>query len=186
MSDIAAGFWPCKVLDGFFGDNDKNLPIVRINVELIDGPHKGMRQTYEELVNNKQGPYIARTCQAVGWRGVSMRTLKTDVADWIKSTGGISTVEIKHIEIKNGKKAGSVWAKPNSIGRGPKPLKEASQENLSDVDAIMRAALANDGGSQSGGAGGYDDAPPQQDDDIPFVTCSMRADRDPVTRSVRW
>ncbi len=190
MSDIAtiaAGFWPCKVLDGFYGDNDKNLPVVRINVELIGGPHTGMRQTYEEVVNNKQAPYIARTCKAVGWKCKSLSTLKADVSEWVKTTGGESTLEIRHVEVKTGKRAGSVWAKPNSIGRGPKPLKESTQENLYDADAAMQAALADDaaGNQNSNGAPPPDDIPPHGDDDIPFITISPLADRDPITRSWR-
>lgn len=183
MTDIAPGFWPCKVIDGFYGDDDRNIPIVRINVELTEGPCKGMRQTYEEAVNNKQAPYIARTCKAVGWKCQTLSTLKADVESWVKATGGVSTVEIKHIEIKNGKRAGSIWAKANSIGRGPKPLKESSQENLSDADSMMRAALADDSGQSTtgesdrgGGTGGYD-APPPGDDDLPFITNSMTYDR---------
>lgn len=183
-TEIAAGFWPCKVLDGFYGDNDKNIPVVRINVELIDGPFKGMRQTYEEAVNNKQAPYIARTCKAVGWKCQSLSTLKADVTEWVKTTGGESTLEIRHVEVKTGKRAGSIWAKANSIGRGPKPLKESSQENLHDADETMRAALADDAAGHGGnGAPPPDDAPPPSDDDIPFATISPIADRDPVTRS---
>lgn len=179
MSEIAAGFWPCKVIDGYYGDNDKNIPVVRINVELIDGPFKGMRQTYEEAVNNKQAPYIARTCKAVGWKCQSLSTLKADIAEWVKATGGESTLEIKHVEVKTGKRAGTVWAKPNSIGRGPKPLKESSQENLTDADAMMRTALAEDAGGSgsSNGAPPADDIPPPADDDIPFISCSFAHDR---------
>jgi hypothetical protein len=188
-TEIAAGFWPCKVLDGFYGDNDKNIPVVRINVELTEGPFKGMRQTYEEAVNNKQAPYIARTCKAVGWKCQSLSTLKIDVAEWVKTTGGESTLEIRHVPITKGKRAGSIWAKPNSIGRGPKPLRESSQENLYDADAAMRAALADDaagnaaGNQDNNGTPPPDDAPPPSDDDIPFATISPLADRDPITRS---
>jgi hypothetical protein len=186
MSEIAAGYWPCKVLDGFYGDNDKNISVVRINVELTEGPGKGMRQTYEEAVNNKQAPYIARTCKAVGWKCQSLSTLKADVAAWIAETGGASTLEIRHVEIRNGKRAGSVWAKPNSIGRGPKPLKEATQENLYDADAMMRAALADSDDSGQGGGAPPDDVPPPSDDDLPFVSLSLAADRVQIAKVLRW
>ncbi len=183
MTDIAAGFWPCKVIDAFYGDDATGIPVVRINVELIDGRHKGLRMTYEERVNNKQAPYIARTCLACGWKGGSMSTLKADVAEWVRSEG-FSTLEIKHIEIRNGKRAGQIWAKPNSIGRGPKPLRESSKENLLDVDAMMRSALSED--SQSG-APPPDDIPPAGDDDIPFCSLSMTAaaDRAVIAKVIR-
>lgn len=198
MSDIPAGFWPCKVVDGFFGDSEKGIPMVRINVEVTEGPGKGTRQTYEEAVNNKQAPYIARTCKAVGWKGPSMRTLKADIEAWIKATGGASTVEIKHLEVRKGNKfekwceggcegPAPIWVKPSSIGRGPKPLTASSERNLADVDEVMRAALAADAAGSAGyddapPSGGYsgghdDDAPPSADNDIPFITNSLRYDR---------
>ncbi len=88
MADIQAGYWPCKVIDGFYGDNDKGLPVVRINVEITEGEFKGTRHTYEEVVDNKQAPYIARTCKASGWRCQSLSELRADVAAWVKETGG--------------------------------------------------------------------------------------------------
>jgi hypothetical protein len=169
MSEIAEGFWPCKVIDGFYGDNDKNIPIVRINVELTEGEHKGQRFSYEEPVNNKQAPYIARTCKAVGWQCRDLETLKADVAEWIKKTGGESTLEIKHFVRKTGTKIGTTWAKPNSIGRGPKPLKASSAENRADANAALLAALAEQEQYEAGGGPPRDDIPPPGDDDsIPF------------------
>ncbi len=184
MTDIAAGYWPCKVLSASYGDNDKNIPVVRINAEITDGPGRGSRHTYDEQVNNKQAPYIARTCQAVGWAGHTLSTLKSDVDAWIKATGGESTLEIKHVEVKKGPKAGSIWAKVNSIGRGPKPLKESSRENLDDADAMMRAALADSG--MRNGAPPADDIPPHGDDDIPFASCSLHAGLGEIARVLRW
>lgn len=199
MTDIAAGFWPCKVLDGRYGANDKNAPVVRINVEISEGPGKGQRHTYEEVVDNKQAPYIARTCKAVGWRGGTLATIERDVADWISKTGGESTVEIKHIEVKRGKKfekwleggqvgPAPVWVKAGSIGRGRAPLKEAKKEDLQDADEMMRRAMADDGASEptGGGGGGYDDAPPPGDEDLPFVSLSLAADRDPIRKVRTW
>jgi len=193
MSDIAAGFWPCKVLDGFYGDDSRNIPVVRINVEITKGEHKGKMYTYEEAVNNKQAPYIARTCKAVGWKCQTLATIESDVAEWVKATGGESTIEIKHIEMRRGKRfdewdrggrvgPAPIWVKPNSIGRGPAPLKASSQENLTDSDAALRAALAEDAGGQSGqmysGAPPSDDIPPPGDEDaIPFISCSSAYDR---------
>jgi len=189
MSDIAAGFWPCRVLDGFYGDDDRGVSVVRINVEIAKGEHKGRMYTYEEAVNNKQAPYIIRTCKAVGWKCQTLATLDADVAEWVKATGGESTVEIKHIERKRGKKFDTwdmggrigpppVWVKPNSIGRGPAPLKASSKENLADADSVLRSALADDvGGYSAGGAPSHDDVPPAGDDDIPFISCSESCDR---------
>jgi hypothetical protein len=183
MTDIVAGFWPCKVLNAFYGDDDRNIPVVRINVEITEGAAAGSRHTYEDQVNNKQGPYIERTCSAVGWAGESLSTLSADVEAWIKRTGGISTLEIKHIEVTRGKRAGTIWVKANSIGRGPKPLRASSSENLADADSIMRAARAER--AQNGGAPPVDDAPPATDDDIPFASCSA-VGLGEIARVLRW
>jgi hypothetical protein len=167
MATLSEGIFPCLVLDGFFGVDDKNSPIARINVQITDGPDKGQRCTYEDQVNAKSALYVGRSCRAVGWRGVNLETLADDVAAWVAKTGGKSTVEIKHIEIKNGKRAGEIWAKPNSIGRGPKPLAAAKGETLADANEAMRRAMEADGGAPEDEAG-------RSGDDIPFVSCSSR------------
>lgn len=167
---LSEGIFPCRVIDGFFGVDDKNSPIARINVVITDGPDKGKHCTYEDQVNGKSALYVGRSLRAAGWKGVKLETTKADVAEWVEKTGGASTVEIKHIEIKNGKRAGETWAKPNSIGRGPRPLAAASGELLTDANDAMRRAMEADGAAwpsddQSPPAS---DAPPVDDSDIPF------------------
>src|SRR6185312_1833587 len=112
MSLLAEGIWPCTVLSANAGQNDKGAPQVQINVRIDDGPSKGRQCTYEDQVNNKSAPYIGRSCKAVGWRGHSLVSLHDDAVKWIAETGGKSTVEIKHLEIKTGKRAGQIWDKP--------------------------------------------------------------------------
>lgn len=176
MATLSEGIFPCLVLDGFFGVDDKNSPIARINVQITDGPDKGQRCTYEDQVNAKSALYVGRSCRAAGWKGAKLETLAADVAAWVAKTGGASTVEIKHIEIKNGKRAGEIWAKPNSIGRGPKPLAPAKGETLADANEAMRRAMEADGGAP-------DDA--GDSDDIPFATCSISRDVSPIARVLR-
>lgn len=143
---MAAGIWPCTVLSANFGENDKGLPQVQINVEIDDGPSKGRRCTYEDQVNAKSARYIGWSCNAVGWQGNDLRTLKADATKWIEATGGKSTVEIKHVEIKNGKRKGEIWDKPSGIGRGPRVLKEASAASVDDANEAMRMAMESDRG----------------------------------------
>jgi hypothetical protein len=188
MAEPAEGFFKCTVLNGEAAANDRDIMCVRINVKIEDGPDKGRRVTYEDQINNKSAKYIAKSAKAVGWRGGRMEnTFRADVEAWIKATGGASTVEIKHIMRTKGEKAGTIWGKANSIGGGPKPFKEPSRESADDADAAMRAALAEDGGSQDDYSGQGtpppDDVPPHGDDDIPFVTCSM--DRAPIAKVLR-
>lgn len=143
---MAEGIWSCVVLGATFGEDDKGSPQVQINVKIDDGPDKGRGCTYEDQVNVKSAPYIARSCKAVGWQGGDLLTLKADCAKWIAATGGKSTVEIKHIQIKNGKRAGEVWDKPNSIGRGPRVLKDVSRSTLADANEAMQMAMEADRG----------------------------------------
>lgn len=174
MSLLEEGIWPCTVLTGAFGVDDRGSPQVQISVRIDDGPSKGRQCTYEDQVNAKSALYVGRSCKACGWKGESLESLHADISAWIEKTGGKSTVEIKHIEIKNGKRAGQIWDKPNSIGRGPRPLQAATGERLNDANDAMRAAMMADGSGVDNGGGGYDDAPPPGDDNIPFVTCAMR------------
>lgn len=144
----AEGIWPCTVQSATFGEDDKGLPRVRINVRIDDGPSAGRLCTYEETVNAQSALYIGRSCKSVGWTGgksgSDLKTLDAECAAWIKATGGKSTVEIKHIAIKNGKRAGEIWDKPNSIGRGPKPLKAVSHSAQMDAADAMRRAMESD------------------------------------------
>lgn len=171
MTLLSEGIWPCKVISGKSGEDDKGAPNVQINVQITEGPSAGRLCTYEDTINAKSSLYIGRSCKAVGWKGGPMKSLAADIAAWIAATGGMSTVEIKHLEIKNGKRAGQIWDKPNSIGRGPKPLREMSQSTAADADDAMRMAMEvdspSDGGTYEDGPP-RDDVPPPSDDNIPF------------------
>lgn len=174
MSEPAEGIWKCKVLNGEAAANEKDIMCVRVNVQIEEGPDRGRRVTYEDQVNNKSAKYIAQSVRACGWRGNGRLedTLKEDVDAWVERTGGASTVEIKHILIKNGKRAGEIWGKANAIGRGPKPLHAPSRASSDDAAEAMRLALA-----ESSAGGGQDDATPAGDDDLPFISQSWSADR---------
>ena len=151
----AEGIWKCNVLDGRFGE-DNGRPFVQINVEIDEGPNKGRKCTYEDEINAKSALYAMRSARAVGFKGADWSTIATDVAKWIKETGGKSTVEIRHVEIKNGKNAGKIWDKVNSIGRAEsRELKQAERNTMDDANDALRRAMADD---SSGG----------QDEDLPF------------------
>ncbi len=177
MSTLEQGIWACTVVSANSGEDDRGSPQVQINVTIDDGPSKGRQCTYEDQVNAKSALYISRSCTAVGWAGKSLSTLKTDVAAWIAKTGGKTTVEIKHIELKRGKKydkwveggcngSPPIWDKASSIGRGTRVLAPMSAANAKDADDAMREAMAADGG-----APGYDEPPSNgspDTSDIPF------------------
>lgn len=176
MALMDEGIWPCTVLTANFGEDDKGKPQVQINVRIDEGPSAGRVCTYEDTVTAKSALYVGRSCKSIGWKGVALSTLKADAEAWIAATGGRSTVEIKHLEIKTGKRAGQIWDKPNSIGRGPRVLKAASAGTAADADEAMRRAMAED--AASGGGSG-------PDDDIPFMTADISRDVNPIARVLR-
>lgn len=184
---LAAGFWPCTVIGGGAGEEtDKNNKPTgkikaRVNVKFDDGPSKGRLATYEDEVNARSSLYISRSLKAVGWKGKSLSTVADDIAAWVKETGGKTTAEVRHIEIKKGKRydewledgahgSPPIWDKVNSIGRGPRPLAIPAAESLSDADEAMRRAMAEDGDDAQNGA--PPPAAPVGDDEIPFATCA--------------
>jgi len=154
MSLLAEGIWPCVVVSGEAGEIDGVIK-ARINVKFDDGPSKGRTATYEDDINAKSALYVSRSMKAVGWKGQSAKSFANDVAEWIKATGGKSTAEVRHIEIKRGKAydkwaasgfqgPGPVWDKINSIGRAAKPMTAPQGELLSDADEALRRAMSED------------------------------------------
>lgn len=172
----AEGIWDCEVLSARYGANDKGVVTVQITAQIASGPDKGQRATYEEEANARSAKYLRYSCEAVGWKGDTLKTLEADCAAWIKETGGKSTVEIKHLEIRNGQRAGQTWDKVNGIGRGAaRPLRQASAADLKDADDALR--------SVGGGSPPHDDAPHAgETDDIPFL---HHGEPSPIARSVR-
>lgn len=181
MSLLAEGIWPATAISASYGEDDRRMLVVRISLRIDEGPSVGRHVTYEERIDARSSLYAARSCSAVGWGGKSLKTLASDVEAWIAKTGGKTTVEVKHLEIKNGKRAGQIWDKVNSIGRGPKPLKDASSDTLSDADEYMRKALADSSPDAVGTP--PEDLPPSSDD-VPFVFCIVR-EPSPIARVLR-
>jgi len=140
MALLEEGIWPCTVLSAEAGEIDGKIK-ARVNVKIDDGPSKGRTCTYEDEVNARSSIYVARSLKNVGWQGKSLATVAADCAKWVAAGDAKSTVEIKHIPTKKG----TIWDKPNSIGRGSKQMKEASGSALADADEAMRRAMAEDG-----------------------------------------
>lgn len=196
---LAEGIWPCTVLSGSAGESEDKpgVVVVRVNVKIDDGPSKGRMVTYEDELNAKSSLYIMRSMRAAGWKGKTVAAFESDVDEWVKSTGGKSTVEVRHIEVKKGKKfdkwvdggrqgPAPIWDKVNSIGRGAKPLAAPKGEALSDADDLLRRAMQEEG-SWNGGAP-EDDAPhaaTRDPDDIPFITCSASASLGEIAKVLR-
>ena len=187
MTILSEGTWPCKVLSASTGNNYRNLYAVQVNVELTDGPDKGKRTTYEQEVDNKSSKYVNPSCKAIGWQGVTLKTLADDCAKWIAKTGGATTVDIKHFNLKKPEAIAKAeargeppkFAKANAIGRGAVPLTAPSTDAQNDADAAMRAFAGDTGG------GGWSGDTPPSTDDIPFVSCAISADVNPIAAVLR-
>lgn len=194
---LAEGIWPCVVLSGSYGESEERqgVVLVRIVTRIDDGPSKGRMATYEEDVNAKSSLYVMRSMRAVGWTGKSLTSFADDCAKWVSATGGKSTVEIKHLEVKRGKKfdaweaggrqgSAPVFDKVNSIGRGAKPLAAPKGDALADAEEILKRAMQEDGSWDGGGS----DAPaptPADPDDIPFITCSASVSLGEIAKVLR-
>lgn len=157
MSQLAEGNFPCVVLSGKGGEDDRGVYKVQINIKFTDGPSAGQLGTYEDSVDAKSAPFVIKSCKAVGWKGETLNTLTADIAAWIAKTGGATTGEVKHILIKNGKRAGQIWDKVSAIGRGSRDLATPKPSTLKDADEAMRRAMADD-----------HDGPSDTEDKIPF------------------
>ena len=185
MSQLEEGNFPFVVTSASYGADDRGVPVVQINGKFTEGPNSGRTTTYQDEINAKSALYVGRSCRAVGWKGVELETLAADTEVWIKATGGATTAEIRHIELKKGKKFdkwvadGSrgqrpYWDKCNSIGYGAKPLVAPKKDVTEDANAAMRRAMAEDGGSDEAPTGyvSAPSVPAGRDDDLPFATCS--------------
>lgn len=171
MALKAEGIWPCTVLSANYGEDPKRPGVTRVQISAIidEGPSKGQFCTYEDDVTQRSALYINRSCKNVGWKGGpsgdDLNTLAADCAAWIAETGGKALIEIKHIRIGKGKRAGETWDKPNSIRRGAAHLRPASTTALADAREAMRRAIEDDGGDV--GDAPPADAPPA--DNIPHA-----------------
>lgn len=129
---ITEGNWDCKVLGGSYGADENDVIIVRVNVEFIDGPDVGKRMTYEERLSEQSAKYVRQSLEAAGWAGKSLVTLSADL-----KAETITTAEVVHLEAKRGKNAGNVFAKIRNLGRGQKPLADATPRMVRDADELL-------------------------------------------------
>ena len=173
------GVFPAIITGASFGKDAKGTPnVVQITARITDGPDAGKLVTYEDAVNTKSAKYIAWSAKAVGWKAVNLESLAADVDAWIAKTGGKSTVEIKNIPFTDKKtNEPRIWSKCNAIGKGlSQPLTAPSSSDLKDANDAMREFIGDDA-PRAGGAGGVDD--------LPFVSCALEHDVDPIAEVLR-
>lgn len=182
---LAEGIWPCTVIGGEAGEQDGIIK-ARVNVKIDDGPSAGRFCTYEDDINAKSSLYVFRSLKACGWKGVDLADVKKDIAEWVEATGGKTTVEVKHLEMKKGKKiekweaSGKVgprpiWDKVNALGRGLAPLAAPKGDALKDANEAMKRAMQEDGFAPDDFGSAPSGEQVRSDDDIPLATSSMSA-----------
>ena len=128
-----------RALKGDAGEDDKGYITARVEFELMAGPSKGSRITYNGRIDARSAPYVARDLAAVGWQGKKLETLAADIAAKPVEV----PIEIQHKQTKDGTRT---FAVVRSIGRGAKPLTKPSANNAKDADDLLTRAL---GGPES-------------------------------------
>ena len=134
---ISQGSFLARAINGSYGEDTKGRMAVRVELELLAGPDLGQRITYTGLVNAKSAPYVGKDLKAVGWKGVSLRSIGDDV----QSAKAEAQIEIEHKNANDPKDPNRVFAVVRSIGRGAVALKPASAASISDADEALRAAM---------------------------------------------
>lgn len=124
-----------RALSGASGNDDKQYPTARVELEILAGPDAGQRITYNGRIDARSAPYVAKDLKAVGWKGKDINTLAVDV----ETTKAETTIEIVHKQTKDGARTFPVV---RSIGRGAKALAPMAQRDLADANALLSAAFA--------------------------------------------
>ena len=160
MGLISEGSYLARAISGGYGKDDNGYRTARVDFELLAGPDKGQRITYNGRIDNRSAPYVGKDLQAIGWRG-DLDRLSAD----IEATHLEAVIQIEHKDTKDGARK---FAVVRSIGRGAKPLAKATRADVDEANALLRDAL---GGAPA------DDVPHAANgrDDIPFVSAA-RAD----------
>lgn len=132
---IPEGTYPVRVVGkASVGKNQKEETRARVNVEFIDGPGAGRRMTYDERIDPKSAKFVRGSLAAVGWKGKTFASVPVDVVE-----GAETTAEVMHLTVKDGPRAGEVFAKLRNLGGAP-ALDELSPSDLADADSLIAGA----------------------------------------------
>lgn len=105
-----------------------------VELEIVDGEHKGKRFTFEGKLDDKAIKYTKRNLIAIGWKGQTSKTLTVDV-DAALEAGLVVPFDVE-IATWN-KPDGSVrqWSAVRSIGNFAPAIAEANADDLAKVDS---------------------------------------------------
>jgi len=153
MATLFEGTCIGKPVSVEFGADKNDRPVVRWQMEVTQGPHKGKRASYSGKLDPDNIKWTKRDMKLIGWKGVSSKTFLDDVKS--------ANVEIEfnaEIASHNDREWTSVKF------TGALPLGKLPDSKIAEVDQWF--AEAEDVAPQSNGASGGGHS--ADNPDIPF------------------
>ncbi len=129
-----------------FGADKNDKPMIRIEMEVVDGASKGTRVPYDGKLNPDNIKYTKQALLALGWQGKDIKTAHADI------TTSPKTVTFK-VEIATWNKPdGSVkqWSAVRSIGFAAKPLAPLAAEKVANVNEWFAEVAQSEAGESNG------------------------------------
>jgi hypothetical protein len=125
-----------KAVKAEIGTNKDNKPVIRAQLEITEGEHKGKRFNYEGNLKPESIKYTKRDMVALGWQGKDVMTFVDDVmkaakvvpfdvtiATWSKPDGTVKQ-----------------WESVRSIGYSAPPLNAMDKTKAADVNSWFAEA----------------------------------------------
>ena len=130
------GTFQGKAVKAEIGTNKDNKPVIRAQLEVTEGEHKGKRFNYEGNLKPESIKYTKRDMVALGWQGKDVLTFVDDamkspkvvpfevtIATWNKPDGSVKQ-----------------WESVRSIGYSAPPLNAMDKAKAADVNSWFAEA----------------------------------------------
>ncbi len=116
------------------GANKDNKPVIRAQLEVTEGEHKGKRFNYEGNLKQESIKFTKRDMVALGWTGTDVTTFVDDVTK-AATAGKVVPFEVT-IATWN-KPDGTIkqWESVRSIGYSAPPLNALDKDKAKDVNS---------------------------------------------------
>lgn len=145
-----------KAVKAEVGTNKDNKPVIRVELEVTEGEHKGKRFNYDGNLKAESIKYTKRDMVALGWQGKDVMTFVDDVLKDPKVVPFEVTIATwnKPESMGGGIKQ---WSSVRSIGYAAPPLTAIDNDKAKDVNSWF--AEAGDVAPTNGARGGNSDIP---------------------------
>lgn len=152
MATLFEGTCIGKPVNVEFGADKNDRPVVRWQMEVTQGPHKGKRANYSGKLDPENIKWTKRDMKLIGWKGVSSKTFLDDVK--------AANVEIEfNAEIASHQDR--EWTAVKFTGA--LPLGKLADSKIAEVDQWFAEAEDMSAPTSNGASGGG-----SARDDIPF------------------